>query len=118
MKKENSMFRDFFLGFVRIHILYHANIQPIFGTGIMEELARHGYRLSPGTLYPILHGLEKRGYLSRYDEVVDGKVRKYYSATPAGKMALREAKTRIAELVEEVLHDEKLGPETIGGSIS
>jgi PadR family transcriptional regulator PadR len=110
MKKADSIFRDFFLGFVRIHILYHANIEPIFGTGIMEELARHGYRLSPGTLYPILHGLEKRGYLRSYDEVVNGKVRKYYRATPAGKAALREAKAKIAELVEEVLNEEKLGP--------
>ena len=95
--------RYFFLGFVRIHILHHADKEPIFGTGIRDELAHHGYDLSFGTLYPILHGLEKQGYLTSYDETVSGKVRKYYRTTPAGTVALREAKEKIAELVEEVL---------------
>ena len=97
------MLRYFFLGFVRIHILHHADREPVFGAGIREELARHGYHLSFGTLYPILHGLEKQGYLTSYHEVVNGKVRKYYRTTQAGTAALREAKEKIAELVEEVL---------------
>jgi DNA-binding PadR family transcriptional regulator len=95
--------RYFFLGFVRIHILHHAAEEPIFGSGIKEELARHGYDLSPGTLYPILHGLEGQGYIESYDEVVKGKARKYYRATQAGMEALKEAKKKIAELVKEVL---------------
>lgn len=97
------MLRYFFLGFVRIHILHHAAEEPIFGTGIKDELARHGYDLSPGTLYPILHGLESQGYLESYDEVVKGKARKYYRTTTAGTEALKEAKEKIAELVKEVL---------------
>ncbi|MFH0822999.1 MAG: PadR family transcriptional regulator [Pseudomonadota bacterium] len=97
------MLRYFFLGFVRIHILHHAERESIFGTGIRDELASHGYDLSFGTLYPILHGLEKQGYLTSYDEVVNGKVRKYYKTTEAGTAALREAKEKISELVEEVL---------------
>jgi len=95
--------RYFFLGFVRIHILHHAVEEPIFGSGIKEELARHGYDLSPGTLYPILHGLESQGYIESYDEVVKGKARKYYRTTQAGTAALKEAKEKIAELVKEVL---------------
>ena len=97
------MLRCFFLGFVRIHILHHAAEEPIFGSGIKEELARHGYHLSPGTLYPILHGLERQGYIESYDEVVNGKARKYYRTTQAGMAALEEAKGKIAELVDEVL---------------
>lgn len=104
------MLRDFFLGFVRIHILHHAGEEPIYGTGIMEELARHGYQLGAGTLYPILHGLEKQGYLRSYEEVVGGKVRRYYRATPAGEAALEEAKGKIVELVQEVLHGQTDGP--------
>ena len=100
------MFRDFFLGFVRIHILHHACEEPIYGVGIMEELARHGYRLSAGTLYPILHGLETKGHLKSYEETVGGKVRRYYRATPQGKSALEEAKGKIEELVEEVIRGE------------
>ena len=97
------MLRYFFLGFVRIHILHHAAEEPIFGSGIKEELARHGYDLSPGTLYPILHGLERQGYIESYDEVVRGKARKYYRTTQGGMAALKEARKKIAELVEEVL---------------
>jgi PadR family transcriptional regulator PadR len=55
--------RDLYSGMIRLHILHHAEREFIFGAGMSEELARHGYKISPGTMYPILHGLEKRGYL-------------------------------------------------------
>jgi PadR family transcriptional regulator, regulatory protein PadR len=95
----------FFGGFVRMHVLYHAVKEPIFGVELMEELGRHGYDVGAGTLYPMLHQLEVAGYLSVHTEVVAGKQRKYYRATPAGEAALEEAKTKLRELVSEVLHD-------------
>ncbi len=55
--------RELYSGLIRLHILYHAAHGPIFGLGMAEELARHGYRISLGTLYPLLHGLQKKGYL-------------------------------------------------------
>ena len=61
--ERRNVLKDFFLGFIKIHILYHASREPIYGVEILEELERHGYRLSPGTLYPTLHRLEKEGYL-------------------------------------------------------
>ena len=97
------MLRDFFLGFVKIHILHHAAHEPVYGAAIIAELHRHGYDLSPGSLYPILHSLEAAGYLSRADRVVGGKVRKYYTITDAGYQALEEARPKIRELVDEVL---------------
>lgn len=99
------MFRDFFLGFVKIHILYHASREPIYGVEMLEELGRHGYRLSPGTIYPTLHRLARDGYLSTRREVVDGKVRKYYTITEQGLEALEQARGKITELVEEVLEE-------------
>ena len=99
------MLKDFFLGFIKIHILYHASRDPICGVEILEELERHGYRLSPGTLYPTLHRLEKDGYLESRSKVVRGKVRKYYTITDRGLIALNEARQKIAELVNEVLLD-------------
>ena len=99
------MFKDFFLGFVKIHILYHAAREPICGVGMLEELGRHGYRLSPGTMYPTLHRLERDGYLSVQKRVVAGKVRKYYAITEQGRDVLEEARGKIAELVDEVLAD-------------
>ena len=100
---QSGLFPAFFLGFVKIHILYHASKKPIYGVEIMKELARHGYRLSPGTLYPTLHRLEDDGYLVAHRRVVRGKVRKYYTATKQGLEVLRESREKIAELVEEVL---------------
>lgn len=97
--------RLFFGGFVRMHVLYHAVREPIFGVEMMEELRRHGYDVGAGTLYPLLHQLEKAGYLVSNTEVVAGKQRKYYRATPEGAAALEAAKAKLRELVSEVLHD-------------
>lgn len=99
------MLRGFFLGFIKIHILYHATRQPVFGLELIRELGRHGYHLSPGTLYPILHNLEQLGYLQREEQVVGGKVRKYYVTTPRGRRALAEARRQIGELVTEVVEE-------------
>ena len=97
--------REFFLGFIKIHILYHAAREPIFGVAIADELARHGYRLSPGTLYPTLHRLEREGYLRSSPKVVGGRVRKYYRATGAGRRVLEQARGKIRELVTEVVEE-------------
>ena len=97
--------REFFLGFIKIHILYHASKEPIFGIEIAEELARHGYSISPGTLYPTLHRLEKEGYLKSNSKVVNGRVRRYYQATAEGKLVLEESKKKISELVTEVIEE-------------
>src|SRR5437879_2084455 len=85
--------RDLYSGLIRLHVLHHAVEGPIFGLGMAEELARHGYRISPGTLYPLLHGLEKKGYL-RSVELRKGKsLRKVYRATAAGRKALFAARS-------------------------
>ncbi len=97
--------REFFLGFIKIHILYHAAKEPIFGVEIAEELARHGYSISPGTLYPTLHRLEKEGYLESSSKVIDGRMRRYYQATAEGKLVLKESRKKIRELVDEVLEE-------------
>jgi len=97
--------RELFLGFIKVHILYHASKEPIYGVEIAEELNRHGYYISPGTLYPTLHRLEEAGYLKRVSQVVNGKVRKYYSITEQGLDVLKEARKKIRELVDEVLEE-------------
>ena len=94
--------RDLFLGFVKLHILHHAGREPVYGLWLIEELGRHGYRLSPGTLYPILHGLEQEQLLACETRVVEGKSRKYYRLTGAGRIALREARNKARELMKEI----------------
>jgi DNA-binding PadR family transcriptional regulator len=97
--------RHFFTGFIRLHILYHAVKEPIYGAEITEELVRHGYRVSQGTLYPTLHLLETLGYLRSQTKFVVGRRRKYYRATAAGQRILTEARAKLRELVAEVLED-------------
>src|SRR5262249_52847442 len=95
----------FFNGFIRLHVLYHAAKEPTYGAEITEELIRHGYRLSQGTLYPTLHLLEQLGYLRSRVDFVQGRRRKYYRATPAGRKVLRQARQQLLELVAEVIED-------------
>jgi PadR family transcriptional regulator, regulatory protein PadR len=95
--------RHLYSGLVRLHILHHAVRGDLFGMGLMEELRRHGYRLSAGTLYPILHGMEKSGYLVSHIESVDGRQRRVYTATRLGKETLRSGKDRVRELYRELL---------------
>jgi DNA-binding PadR family transcriptional regulator len=97
------MLRDLFLGFIHVHILFHAAEEPVYGIALMAELERHGYAIGPGTLYPILHRLERQGYLRQDGQVVNGKVRKYYRITPAGQRILARAQDQLRELVGEVL---------------
>ena len=83
--------KDLYSGLIRLHILHHACQEPIFGAGIIEELARHGYSLSPGTLYPLLHGLEQRGYLRSSGRSDGRQSRREYRATLKGRKALAAA---------------------------
>jgi PadR family transcriptional regulator len=92
-------------GLVRLHILYHACKGPVFGLAMIEELARHGYRLSPGTLYPLMHGLEEKGFLRSRRLQINGKVRRVYSATAAGRNALASGKERVRELFGELFEN-------------
>ncbi len=108
-KMSGSMFRDLELGSMRAHILHHATRAPIYGSWMLEELERHGYALSYGTLYPMLHRMEEEGLLIREDRVEGGKVRKYYEATDKGAQELERVKGMIRELHREVVEGE--GPD-------
>src|SRR6185369_7084108 len=99
--------RDLYSGLIRLHILYHAEREEIFGLGIIEELGRHGYKLSPGTLYPILHGLERKGYLRSYEHRDGKRIRRVYTATVAGRKALAAARIKVNELVGELFEEKR-----------
>jgi len=94
--------KEFYIGLIRLHILHHAGEEPIFGLGIIAELRRHGYDLSPGTLYPILHALERKGYLRSRPQRKGKSARRVYTLTPAGRTALRDAKEKLKELFGEL----------------
>lgn len=93
---------DLYAGFIRLHLLHHASKEPIFGLGMIRELHRHGYHISPGTLYPILHRLEEKKYLASREQLVCGKLRRCYTATKLGRSALNRARARVRELFDEL----------------
>lgn len=95
--------QEFLRGTVQVHILYHAAEQEIHGAWMSRELAEHGYQISPGTLYPTLHRLERTGLLTSRRKTVDGRVRRLYRATTEGRRALRQAQRAVRELADEVL---------------
>jgi PadR family transcriptional regulator, regulatory protein PadR len=106
--QEPLVARPLYSGLIRLHILHHAGKEGIFGLGIIEELARHGYKLSPGTLYPVLHGLEEDGLLRSEEYVLAGKIRRVYRTTSAGQRVLKAAKEKVRELFGELFEDEPL----------
>ena len=111
MSKSNSEHkglaadRDLYSGLIRLHVLHHAVEGPIFGLGMMEELARHGYRISPGSLYPLLQALEKKGYLRSVEQRKGKSLRRVYRATALGRNALRAAKSKVRELFHELIEE-------------
>lgn len=105
----NTGNRELYYGLIRIHVLLHARHEPIFGLAMIKELAHHGYRVGPGTLYPLLHGLERAGLLKAARDkkrpAAPGRARRIYRITPAGRRALEKAREKVGELHRE-LHEE------------
>ncbi|MEA5095113.1 MAG: PadR family transcriptional regulator [Sedimentibacter saalensis] len=99
---QDKILRKFFLGFIQIHILHHAKKESFYGSWMIEELSEHGYNMSPGTLYPILHNMESSGLLEKEERIIEGKVRKYYKITQLGDEVLKEARNKAYELFKEI----------------
>lgn len=99
---KDQIIRKLFLGFIHIHILHHAKKEPFFGSWMIEELKSHGYDVSAGTLYPILHNLEAANLLQKEEKIFEGKIRKYYSITEEGEETLRDLRLKAFEMVKEL----------------
>ena len=103
MPIDESEHRELLAGMVRLHILHHAVEGALYGHWMIEELRRHGYRISPGTLYPMLHGLERKGYLKSRVQGTGPRARRVYRSTKKGREALDFAKERVRELFGELM---------------
>jgi len=98
---RDPIVREFLLAFWKIHILHHADEQGVYGQWMLEELQRHGYRLSPGTLYPMLSRMAARGWL-RSAEPKRSKAARIYRLTPRGQEVLNRIRESLDELYREV----------------
>ena len=99
---QDPILRKIFLAFIHVHILHHASKEPIYGTWMMEEIRSHGYEISTGTLFPILHNMKKNGLLEVEEVLVEGRIRKYYSITESGVGTLNAARGKIDEMSLEI----------------
>ncbi len=104
MKRQKNLHVDF----IELHILHHASEEPLYGLWMIEELGHHGYRVSASHLYPRFHRLEREGLLRRREQVVQGKLRKYYRITAQGRAYLKLQKQRLSELVGEAFTTDEL----------
>ena len=105
--RDPAVDRDLYSGLMRLHVLHCATEGPVFGLGVVDELARRGYRISPGTLYPLLRGLGKKGYLSSMQQRNGKSLRTIYRATPAGRKALAAAAVKVRELIGELMEGQR-----------
>ena len=100
--------REILLSFWKIHILHHAEKEPVVGQWIIRELRRHGYEVSPGTLYPMLARMCDRDWLKcKVDPQGGLRARKEYSLTMKGSEVLRLLRTNVEELYRELILGEK-----------
>jgi DNA-binding PadR family transcriptional regulator len=95
--------KELLRGAIRLHLLHHADLGEVHGAWMADELGRHGYQISPGTLYPTLHRMEAEGLLRSRQEVVDGRTRRVYRITKPGRAALADGRRMLRELADEVL---------------
>jgi len=98
--------REFRLVFCKLHVLHDAAKGPIYGLWMLQELAEHGHRLSPGTLYPLLARMEKNGWL-RSRSLGRPKARKDYRITPSGRRLLKQLRGEVEELYRELVLGDK-----------
>lgn len=98
---KEQIIRKIFNGLIYIHILHHGNKEAFYGSWMIEELAEHGYKVSPGTLYPVLKSMVEEGLIEKEDRNVNGKIRKYYKTTEEGAKLLADLKSNLKELMDD-----------------
>lgn len=70
----------------------------------LEKKSNNVFTLKAGTLYPLLHSLEEKNYLTAYESEANGKLRKYYSITKEGRKYLKSRKEEWQEYQTAVLN--------------
>ena len=104
---QKQIHKSFWQGMVKLVILHQASSRPIYGGKLSKYLREQGYEVSPGSLYPMLHSLERGSYLRSHIRLYKGHARKYYEATPMGQSCLNELRQQFNGIVREVILDSK-----------
>jgi PadR family transcriptional regulator, regulatory protein PadR len=102
MEYTAQLHQSIWQGMAKLFILHHAAEAPVYGVRLKKNLSNRGYDISPGSLYPLLHTMERAGLLHCRLKVFKGRVRKYYSITPPGESCLQELRQAFSGLAREI----------------
>ncbi|MDD3581727.1 MAG: PadR family transcriptional regulator [Desulfobacca sp.] len=100
---SNHIYQTCLQGMLKIIILHQAAKGPFYGLAFSKFMQGLGYNISPGSLYPLLHGMEKEGLLSSYTYMIQGRIRKYYELSDQGRACLVKVQNQLAGLVQEII---------------
>jgi DNA-binding PadR family transcriptional regulator len=103
--------RDMITGLVRLRALHAAARGPVSGVDLSKELADAGHKTSPGTLYPLLHQMEKDGWLKSNGKTVKGKRRRYYRLTKKGRSQMEQAVSMLEQFLSGMVVPPTLPPD-------
>ena len=103
MEYKTQLYQSFWQGLVKLFVLHQAGQGPIYGVKLKKALKDRGYDISPGSLYPLLHTMEKANLLDSRLKVFKGRVRKYYGLTPQGESCLQELRQDFSGLAREII---------------
>jgi PadR family transcriptional regulator PadR len=111
MEYKNQLYQSIWQGMVKLFILHQAGEAPVYGVKLKKSLRDRGYDISPGSLYPLLHTMERADLLHCHLKVFKGRVRKYYNITPQGESCLQELRQAFTGVAREII----LGDSTVTG---
>jgi DNA-binding PadR family transcriptional regulator len=97
-----TLTREIFLSLWKVHILHHAGEGPVVGQWMLQELRRHGYDVSPGTMYPLLRRMERNGWLRAKRAGTGLRARRDYYLTRTGHKVLALVRRQLEELRGEI----------------
>jgi PadR family transcriptional regulator PadR len=105
MDLKRQIMQSFWKGIVRLVILHQAARRPVYGGELSRQMRRHGYDISPGSLYPLLHTMERAGFLSSNIKIFKGRARKYYNLNPSGRVCLEEVLLSLRPFIKDLIAD-------------
>jgi DNA-binding PadR family transcriptional regulator len=108
MDYQKQISQSFWKGMVKLVVLHQASVGPIYGDRLSKYLRGHGYEISPGSLYPLLHSFERGDLLQSRLKVYKGRTPKYYEITVSGKSCLNELRQQLAGIVRGVIFERAL----------
>jgi PadR family transcriptional regulator PadR len=111
MNQKKKIYQAFLQGTVKLFVLHRAGQEPVYGGALSKSLHGLGYDISAGSLYPLLHALEKDKLLRCRIRIARGRVRKYYELTDGGRSCLTAVREDLAGFVGEIIFDGKLSSE-------